>query len=226
MNRPQRPALARTLHLRDQPRRHADHAAGRVQRPGPAARLRRRAGRRPRALLRRPLRPQPRLPHAQFELLVLCWKPGQASTIHDHAGSLNVTRLYSGELTRRTFRRRDGGRGVSEVGGAASGELPRGPVELIDEQVIAGSGAATVDRGEIHQLANESGEGWSRSTSMRRRSPTSWSTRAPSRRPRCSACATRWPTTSPERRAKRDAAPAAVIGDGARRPGRGVRRHG
>lgn len=94
---------------------------------------------------------------AQFELLVLCWKPGQASTIHDHAGSLNVTRLYLGELTSRRFRRRDGGRGVSQVGGTASGELPRGPVELIDEQVIAGSGAATVDRGEIHQLANESG---------------------------------------------------------------------
>ncbi len=98
-----------------------------------------------------------RTPH--FELLVLCWKPGQASTIHDHAGSLNVTRVYSGELTSRTFRRRDGGRGVAEVGGAASGALPRGPVDLIDEQVLAGSGAATVDRGEIHQLANESDEG-------------------------------------------------------------------
>ena len=42
------------------------------------------------------------------------------------------------------------------MGGAARGELPRGPVELIDEQVIAGFGAALVDRGEIHQLANES----------------------------------------------------------------------
>ncbi len=94
-----------------------------------------------------------------FELLVLCWKPGQASTIHDHAGSLNVTRLYLGELTSRTFRRRDGGRGVTKVGGAASGELPRGPVELIDEQVLAGAGAATVDRGEIHQLANQSEAG-------------------------------------------------------------------
>ena len=95
----------------------------------------------------------------QFELLVLCWKPGQASTIHDHAGSLNVTRVYSGELTSRTFRRRDGGRGVSEIGGAAAGELPRGPVDLVDERVFAGAGAATVDRGEIHQLANESAEG-------------------------------------------------------------------
>ena len=94
-----------------------------------------------------------------FELLVLCWKPGQASTIHDHAGSLNVTRVYLGDLTSRTFRRRDGGRGVSEVGGAAGGELPRGPVELIDEQVLSGAGAAVVDRGEIHQLANESEAG-------------------------------------------------------------------
>jgi predicted metal-dependent enzyme (double-stranded beta helix superfamily) len=94
-----------------------------------------------------------------FELLVLCWNPGQASTIHDHAGSLNVTRLYLGELTSRTFRRRDGGRGVTKVGAAASGELPRGPVELIDEQVLGGGGAATVDRGEIHQLANQSEAG-------------------------------------------------------------------
>ena len=25
-----------------------------------------------------------------FELLVLCWRPGQESTIHDHADSLNA----------------------------------------------------------------------------------------------------------------------------------------
>jgi cysteine dioxygenase len=95
----------------------------------------------------------------QFELLVLCWKPGQASTIHDHAGSLNVTRVYSGDLTSRVFRRRDGGRGVSAAGGAASGKRPRGPVDLVDERLLAGAGAATVDRCEIHQLANESAEG-------------------------------------------------------------------
>ncbi len=89
-----------------------------------------------------------------FELLVLCWKPGQASTIHDHAGCLNVTRVYSGELTSRVFRRRDGGSGVAAAGGAESEELPRGPVDLVDEQVLAGSGVAAVDRGEIHQLGN------------------------------------------------------------------------
>ena len=65
-----------------------------------------------------------------FELLGLCWKPGQASTIHDHAGSLNVTRVHSGDLTSRTFRRRDGGRGVTQVGAPTADELPRGLVDL------------------------------------------------------------------------------------------------
>jgi len=92
----------------------------------------------------------------QFELLVLCWKPGQGSTIHDHAGSLNVTRVYSGSLTSRQFRRRCGEPGVMEVGGATAGELPDGPVDVLREEVLAGSGAAIVDRGEIHQLANDS----------------------------------------------------------------------
>ncbi len=93
----------------------------------------------------------------EFELLVLCWKPGQTSTIHDHAGSLNVTRVHAGVLTSRQFRRRGGGVGIDKVG-AAAGELPGGPVDLIDEEVLAGSGAALVDRGEIHQLANASAE--------------------------------------------------------------------
>src|SRR5450756_3232946 len=31
---------------------------------------------------------------ADFELLVLCWKPGHESTIHNHAGSLNAIRVY------------------------------------------------------------------------------------------------------------------------------------
>ena len=43
-----------------------------------------------------------------FELLVLCWRPGQESTIHDHAGALNAIRVYSGELTSRMFRRTRG----------------------------------------------------------------------------------------------------------------------
>ena len=39
----------------------------------------------------------------RFDLLLLCWQPGQSSTIHDHADSLNVTRVYRGVLTSRSF---------------------------------------------------------------------------------------------------------------------------
>ena len=39
----------------------------------------------------------------RFELLVLCWRPGQQSTIHDHGGSLNAIRVHRGELTSRLY---------------------------------------------------------------------------------------------------------------------------
>jgi cysteine dioxygenase len=86
-----------------------------------------------------------RTPH--FELLVLCWRPGQASTIHDHAGSLNAIHVRSGELTSRVFR---------PVAGAAAGA---GPVELASEDLVGPADALLgVDRGGIHQLGNTSHE--------------------------------------------------------------------
>jgi cysteine dioxygenase len=81
-----------------------------------------------------------------FELLVLCWRPGQESTIHDHVGSLNAIRVRSGELTSRVF---------LPVDGAASGS---GPVEMVSEDRLGlGDGVIGVDRDGIHQLANTSG---------------------------------------------------------------------
>jgi cysteine dioxygenase len=86
-----------------------------------------------------------RTPH--FELLVLCWRPGQASTIHDHAGSLNAIRVRSGELTSRVFR---------PITGAEPGV---GPVELASEDRVGpGEALIGVDRGGIHQLRNASDE--------------------------------------------------------------------
>lgn len=86
-----------------------------------------------------------RTPH--FELLVLCWRPGQESSIHDHAGSLNAIRVRSGELTSRVFR---------PVAGVAPGA---GPVELISEERIGpGQPLVGVDRGGVHQLADTSAE--------------------------------------------------------------------
>jgi len=82
-----------------------------------------------------------------FELLVLCWRPGQESTIHDHAGALNAIRVYSGELTSRTFGR---------IGGAASGG---GPVAQDGEETVpSDSHMVGLDRNGIHQLANTSGD--------------------------------------------------------------------
>jgi len=82
-----------------------------------------------------------------FELLVLCWRPGQESTIHDHAGALNAIRVYSGELTSRTF---------SRTSGATSGD---GPVaQDREERVPADGHMVGLERNGIHQLANTSGE--------------------------------------------------------------------
>jgi cysteine dioxygenase len=80
-----------------------------------------------------------------FELLVLCWHPGHASTIHDHAGSLNAIRVHSGELTSRVFR-------------PVSGQpLGTGPVEMTSEETATPlDDLVGVDRNGIHQLANAS----------------------------------------------------------------------
>jgi predicted metal-dependent enzyme (double-stranded beta helix superfamily) len=82
-----------------------------------------------------------------FELLVLCWRPGQASTIHDHAGALNAIRVHSGELTSRVFAFRPG---------AGPGT---GPVrQVAQERVRPGASLVGVDRNGIHQLANTSAD--------------------------------------------------------------------
>ena len=80
-----------------------------------------------------------------FELLVLCWRPGQESTIHDHAGSLNAIRVRSGELTSRLFLPEESG-----APGSAPVELSAEDCHGPDADVIG------VDRGGIHQLANTS----------------------------------------------------------------------
>ncbi|MHC4829415.1 MAG: cysteine dioxygenase [Planctomycetota bacterium] len=80
----------------------------------------------------------------RFDMLVLCWKPGQVTTIHDHAGSLNVTRVFSGNLTSRAF---------EEYERPAPG---RALVRLANEERLERDCFSCVDHGEIHQLANTS----------------------------------------------------------------------
>jgi predicted metal-dependent enzyme (double-stranded beta helix superfamily) len=80
----------------------------------------------------------------RFDMLVLCWKPGHVTTIHDHAGSLNVTRVLQGRLTSRLFV--PGGRPTPD----------RCLVRLASEDKLGPGDFSLVDRAEIHQLANTS----------------------------------------------------------------------
>jgi predicted metal-dependent enzyme (double-stranded beta helix superfamily) len=78
-----------------------------------------------------------------FELLVLCWKPGHLSTIHDHVGSLNAISVHRGTLTSRIF---------VPAEGVPAGS---GPVVLDHtDAFLHGQGWTGVDRDGIHQLAN------------------------------------------------------------------------
>lgn len=80
----------------------------------------------------------------KFDMLVLCWKPGQVTTIHDHAGSLNVTGVYGGSLTSRMF---------EVYANPSPGRLLVRP--KAEERLDRGA-VACVDATEIHQLQNTS----------------------------------------------------------------------
>ena len=43
-----------------------------------------------------------------WEILMLCWLPGQKTAIHDHGASWGSTLVMMGELTERTYRARAG----------------------------------------------------------------------------------------------------------------------
>lgn len=47
---------------------------------------------------------------ANYEMLVLCWKSGQQSPIHDHGGSNCAVRVVQGAATKVQFRQRDDGK--------------------------------------------------------------------------------------------------------------------
>ena len=82
-----------------------------------------------------------------FELIVMCWRPGHESTIHDHAGSLSAITVHRGRLTSRIF--------VP----AAGVPIGSGPVRLEHTDLVArGQGWTGVDRTGIHQLANTTDE--------------------------------------------------------------------
>jgi cysteine dioxygenase len=78
------------------------------------------------------------------ELLVLCWRPGQRTPIHDHNGSFGAVRVISGVMWETMFEM-DGGRGLAYK---SSREWTPG-------------GVTGADIPDIHQLGNPdvSGQG-------------------------------------------------------------------
>jgi predicted metal-dependent enzyme (double-stranded beta helix superfamily) len=108
----------------------------------------------------------------RFDMLILCWQPGQASTIHDHQESLNVTRVYRGQLTSRCFaavdsfsqclnsacleKERTAATRQSSLSSASTASLPC--LRLNQETYLKSGDLAVVDRHQIHQLANTSSE--------------------------------------------------------------------
>jgi cysteine dioxygenase len=90
----------------------------------------------------------------RFDLLVLCWEPGQASTIHDHTDSLNVTRVYQGQLTSREFVVDRPSKPSSHFNQSAVEAMPH----LTRETQLGRTDLVTVERHQVHQLANTADE--------------------------------------------------------------------
>jgi cysteine dioxygenase len=74
---------------------------------------------------------------AWYHLLVLCWKNGQRSPIHDHAGSSCGVRVLRGVLTETTF-----------------AFAPNGHVKAVTSRDLAAGGVTASQDDDMHQISN------------------------------------------------------------------------
>ncbi len=79
----------------------------------------------------------------EFEIMIMCWKAGQRSSIHDHAGSLGGIRILQGELTECLFGR--AANGMIKSLSSADYEIENTRVE---------------ETSLIHQISNLQAEKW------------------------------------------------------------------
>jgi cysteine dioxygenase len=77
-----------------------------------------------------------------YQALVLCWRSGQRSPIHDHTGSSCAVKLISGVATETTFAK------------AANGML----YAIGSRQLLTGQSCASQDD-DVHQMSNLQREG-------------------------------------------------------------------
>jgi cysteine dioxygenase len=72
-----------------------------------------------------------------YQLLVLCWKNGQRSPIHDHAGSTCVLRVLRGVMTETTF-----------------AFTPNGHVKAIGSRDLGAGQVCGTQDDDLHQVSN------------------------------------------------------------------------
>ncbi len=89
----------------------------------------------------------------RFEILVLCWKDGQASPIHDHSASICSMVVVKGTCKSINFREINPGSPVKE------GETVLVPIEPANSCNYEAGKITTVVGGDIHQIANLQGDG-------------------------------------------------------------------
>jgi cysteine dioxygenase len=95
-----------------------------------------------------------------FDVILLCWQPGQVTKIHNHNGNLGWMRLVSGAL-RETSYRLPGGASIPDLSSIEIDEFGVGQgveVEEMGETVVEECGTVcVVDRERpIHRVANAS----------------------------------------------------------------------
>jgi cysteine dioxygenase len=76
-----------------------------------------------------------------FELLVLCWLPGQETVPHDHGGNVGAVRVVRGTLGSRLFKAEDGK-----------------PAAIVADDRLMSGEVALAGRDDIHQLGNYTDE--------------------------------------------------------------------
>ena len=72
-----------------------------------------------------------------YHVLVLCWKNGQRSPIHDHAGSSCGVRVLRGVMTETTF-----------------AHAPNGHIKAIGSRELAAGGVCATQDDDMHQVSN------------------------------------------------------------------------
>ena len=88
-----------------------------------------------------------------YEILVLCWRPGQASPIHDHAASICSMAVIQGTCSSEVFLLDGDGNGEGPRAGELATLKPGGAAHCGAGQVV------TVEGCDIHRISNQDAGG-------------------------------------------------------------------